>query len=765
MDEDRAKLLLDVAVEGFWDWDLKADLAYLSPRYCELTGYDPEDTVFDSSFFASIIHPQDRERVFKTIEANLQSGTDESILQYRMICKDGTLRWVEGRGKIVKRDQDGQPLRMVGTIVDITRSKQAEKEVQEAKHLYETLFRLSPEIIALTSEKDGHFLAVNSAHGQATGYGADELIGRSCVEMGIWPDSEAKRQVIEKLHELGVVHGAEVCFRRKSGEEFPAMLSIARVDIGAEPCLICVVTDITDRKQMEQQLRNSEEWFRSIMALSPDVISIIDERGILLYNSPAAHAIHGYTEDLLGSNTFELIHPHDREGVMTAFETLLARPSEAVSVQYRYLNKDGSYVWMEATGSNQVSNPLVKGVVTVSRDISDRKEVEEQRLALERQMLQTQKLESLGILAGGIAHDFNNILTGIMGNISFAKMKMDRSDKAYELLERAEKASQRAAALSKQLVVFAKGGKPVKRVMSLQQAVGDALALTLTGTNVKGSFQVNERLYAVEADEGQINQALHNIIINAVHSMPEGGRLSIKGENVTFNTANVTGLPAGAYVKVSFADEGCGISEADQKRIFDPYFTTKAKGTGLGLASTYAIITNHGGHISVSSLPGVGSTFTMYLRAVKKQPPVEQHGPGEGTSGPKKLHILVMDDEEVVRDLASMALEHSGHKVATCRDGKEAVACYAVAMSAGHPFDLVLMDLTIPGGMGGAEAAGQIIALDPEAKLVVSSGYSDDPVMASYWDYGFCAAIAKPYMAEELASRLGRLFDPGECGQ
>lgn len=303
-----------------------------------------------------------------------------------------------------------------------------------------------------------------------------------------------------------------------------------------------------------------------------------------------------------------------------------------------------------------------------------------------------------------------------------------------------------------------RGGKPVKRIMSLQQPVHDALALTLTGTKVKGEVELDEQLYAVEADEGQISQALHNIIINAVHSMPEGGRLLVRGENVTLEKGNAAGLPAGIYVKLSFADEGCGISEADQKRIFDPYFTTKTKGTGLGLASTYAILANHGGHVSVASAQGAGSTFTLYLPALRKKAVVPQDAPRESTACRRGQHILVMDDEEVVRDLVTMALKHAGHRVESCVDGKEATALYAAALGAGFPFDVVIMDLTVPGGMGGAEAARQILAIDPEAKLVVSSGYSEDPVMANYRNYGFCAAIEKPYRANELASRLDDIF-------
>jgi len=270
-----------------------------------------------------------------------------------------------------------------------------------------------------------------------------------------------------------------------------------------------------------QDLRTSEERFRSIMSLSPDVISIISEKGALVYNSPAAFAIHGYTDsEMAGRNTFELIHPEDQPGVSAAFDRLLKNPGESLSAQYRYLNKEGTYVWMEAVACNQLGNPLIDGIVSISRSIVDRKELEEKRLQAERNLSYSQKLESLGVLAGGIAHDFNNILTAVMGNISFAKKLIQTSRDPNEALERAEKASLRAAALARRLVVFAKGGNPVKSTVCLEKVLEETGALVLSGTNVKSTVDIPRPLHAVQADEGQIAQSFHNIIINAVQSMP-----------------------------------------------------------------------------------------------------------------------------------------------------------------------------------------------------------------------------------------------------
>jgi len=407
--------------------------------------------------------------------------------------------------------------------------------------------------------------------------------------------------------------------------------------------------------------------------------------------------------------------------------------------------------------NSELIKTILKLVATGAAAVLESKRAEAERAQLELQLLQAQKLESLGVLAGGIAHDFNNILTAIMGNISYARMDLEATHSACAPLARAEKAARRAADLARQLLVFAKGGEPVKKVVSLRQIVDDAVALTLSGTNVQAVIDLPPGLNAVNADEGQINQSFHNIIINAVHAMPAGGRLTVSGENVTLATDNCHGLPAGDYVRISFADEGCGIPDEDLKRIFDPYFTNKAGGTGLGLASTYSIIRKHNGQISVSSTPGSGTTLTILLPALSET----FTEPVEAEYVPLNAHgndaILVMDDDEMVRDLAAITLKRFGYAVSVCMNGSEAIALYRAARDEGKPFSLVIMDLTIPGGMGGIEAARQIRAIDPDAHLIVSSGYSDDPVMANYTDYGFCASMEKPYRVEDISAILQQL--------
>ncbi|WP_169309159.1 ATP-binding protein [Desulforhopalus sp. IMCC35007] len=396
---------------------------------------------------------------------------------------------------------------------------------------------------------------------------------------------------------------------------------------------------------------------------------------------------------------------------------------------------------------------IIAGIVTSCRDITEHKENE-------KELLKNEKLGSLGILAGGIAHDFNNILTGIIGNISFAKVFLDTTHKSYKLLAEAEKASQRAGELAHQLLTFSRGGEPVKKVVSPQHLINEAISLVLRGSNVKAVVDIHNSIHAIEADEGQMSQVFHNIIINATQAMPGGGTLMVTARNEMIAENNTLSLPPGRYIRVVFADQGCGIPDDHLKKIFDPYFTTKSAGNGLGLASVHSIIKRHGGHIGVSSMVGKGTTFTIFLpslgeRYAKFQADIATQAKGRHKGG----SILVMDDEEMIRDIAASMLTHLGYEVTTCAAGDEAVELYKKSMESGHPFLTVIMDLTIPGGLGGKQAASQIHTLFPNARLIVSSGYSNDPIMSNYQEYGFSGAIAKPYNVDEVEQVLSSLFE------
>ncbi|MCX6996292.1 MAG: PAS domain S-box protein [Kiritimatiellaeota bacterium] len=390
----------------------------------------------------------------------------------------------------------------------------------------------------------------------------------------------------------------------------------------------------------------------------------------------------------------------------------------------------------------------IAGVVITFRDITD------QRRQLE-QAFTTHKLESLGILAGGIAHDFNNILTAILGNISLAQMSVQpQHQDLHELLTEVEHASLRAKELTHQLLTFAKGGAPIKQAMSPSEVIRESAGFALRGSSLGIEFRLPPDLWPAEIDPSQISHVIHNLVLNAAQAMPAGGNIVIAAENVTLDWRSRLPLSPGRYVKIAVADTGVGISEKHLANIFDPYFTTKAKGSGLGLTTTYSIIQKHGGHIMVTSKVAEGSTFTFYLPAIEQAlaPPPAKEAPLPPLAGPAR--ILIMDDEPSIRQLLERMLEKAGFATATAANGLEAVELFRKARQEGCPFDAAILDLTIPGGMGGKETVARLRELDPRVKAIVSSGYSTDATMSDYGAHGFVGVVAKPYRQQELVAIL-----------
>jgi|GEM_PF-6150675 PAS domain S-box-containing protein len=388
----------------------------------------------------------------------------------------------------------------------------------------------------------------------------------------------------------------------------------------------------------------------------------------------------------------------------------------------------------------------VTEIIGSAMDITERKQ-------LEGEMVKAQKLESLGVLAGGIAHDFNNLLAAIRLNTSMLKQDRSLDPESLEMLKVVEASSSMAANLTSQLLTFAKGGKPVKELIRVEPFLNDVASFSLRGTNTACSLDISEDLLDIEADPGQMTQVINNILINAGQAMPDGGMVKLSASNVEVSGPQA-GLPLkpGRYVKITVEDKGVGISDETLSRIFDPYFTTKKDGNGLGLASSYSIIKNHGGFISVSSTAGQGARFEVYIPGLprKASPTPEEPALPRPSSG----RVLVMDDDDLVRTSVCRVLDTLGYDYVEAADGLSAALEYKKLIESGKKPDAVILDLTVKAGMGGEEAASRILELDPSAKMFVSSGYSDNPVTANYRQYGFCGFLQKPYDASELDKKL-----------
>ena len=394
----------------------------------------------------------------------------------------------------------------------------------------------------------------------------------------------------------------------------------------------------------------------------------------------------------------------------------------------------------ERTAELKQSNQLLR------REIEQRKEAEEQ-------LLQARKLESLALLAGGIAHDFNNFVAIIQGNIALAKTHLPEGDPVRDILEQTSGACLRAAALSAQLLTFGKGGSPVRSLTAVDLVVRDAVELARAGADAAISVEIAADLQAAFLDRAQIGQALQNLLLNAKQAMSSGGIIEVRAANLPDEASP---SPGAQFIRISVQDYGCGIPGDVLPRIFDPYFTTRAGAAGLGLATAYGIVSKHGGRITAQSTPGVGSIFCIDLPAAEDAAP-----PGAGESEtvvPGTGRILVMDDEPALRALVARSLGRMGYEVETSQDGAEAIDRYEKAKAAGRAFDAVLLDLTVQGGMGGIQAAAKLREIDPEARLIVSSGYSDAPVMSAYREYGFMDVLPKPWTPAQLSRAVHRVL-------
>jgi PAS domain S-box-containing protein len=681
------------------------------------------------------------------------------------------------------RDKNNQHLATVFIVRDITDAKQTEAALQQAhdkleRRVEERSAELQKTLATLADEKaraesiiaaigDGisiqdthyHILYQNAVH---KGFFGDH-VGESCQPAYQMLTDERGRLVktdecgcpVKTSFKDGNIHTFERAVPSPDGTRYfeitTSPLKNAKGEIIAG---IEVTRDLGSRKQTEAILRESEEKYRFLVNNIPAVVWTSDSEGHMLFISPKIEGICGFTaEDIYAASNelwFGRIHPDDRAKVIDAYASLI-REKVSFDMEYRIQHKNGKWVWIHDKAFETVSHGSRQFAYGIFSDITEHKTMEEE-------VRRNQKLESLGILAGGIAHDFNNILTAILGNVSLVKMQMQRGpdSKLYQYLEEAEKASLHARDLTQQLLTFSRGGAPIKKTLSLSRLIKNAAAFALRGSNIKCEFAFAEKLWPIEADEAQVGQIFNNLVINACQAMPAGGTLRIGADNVVLGSECGLPLKEGKYVEITVQDQGIGIAAEYLDKIFDPYFTTKQKGSGLGLAVTYSIIKNHDGYISVRSTMGAGTIFIIHLPASEKKILNEEPGAMQPVGGSGR--VLIMDDEEFVRTVAHDILTEVGYHVDTTKDGVETIAAYRKAMGSVQPYDAVIMDLTIPGAMGGREAIALLRELDPEVKAIVSSGYSDSQEMANYRAYGFQDVIAKPYTVVALSTVLHKVI-------
>ncbi len=531
------------------------------------------------------------------------------------------------------------------------------------------------------------------------------------------------------------------------------------VNSGEIKGVIEYIKDISELRNAQDALAAEKEMLSVTMASIGDGVVSTDTAGKILSINPIALSFTKYKlEEAVGKHIDDVLEfsrearekgADTKQGIVRSMIEKYGIKHMAIQCRLAVPSGQNRVVDLLSVAPINQANGEVIGMVLVFRDMTERQK-------LELELYKGKKLESLGVLAGGIAHDFNNILTGIITNLFMAKLRTKNDQETFQLLSEAEKAAFRASKLVKQLLTFSKGGAPVKEVLAIRHIIEDSVGFCLSGSNVNYKLDIAENLETVEADRGQIDQVINNLIINSDQAMPQGGTIFVTAKNVA---VNVSGDPSsetnamlkpGPYVRIDIKDEGVGIPKENIEKIFDPYYTTKPHGNGSGLTIAYSILKAHNGGISVDSEVGKGTTVSLYIPiSSKKETNGESKKADTRPSGTGEK-ILIMDDDVAIRSVLKQLLKSSGYDVYCTASGKDTIDAYAQAKENGDCFKVVVMDLTIPGGMGGKEAVAKILEIDKNAKVVVASGYSNDPIMANYSEYGFCGVIAKPFNIDEF---------------
>jgi len=636
--------------------------------------------------------------------------------------------------------------KLIGTMVE---RKQAENKLKESEEQLRTILNSSPDMIMQVDTKMKILWANKTALDMNP-----ESIGRTCYKAYAAREEPCTGCPCKRAIEAGQIEMStkyQPAVKGIQGESYWEDIGVPLKDSqGKIISVIEIARNVTKRKQAEQSLKESEQKYSTLVEQAKDGISIVQGDTFRLVNKALAE-ITGYTVDELIEMPYEKVIAPELKGPLIQQHKLRIK-GEKVPTHYeaKIICKDGTIKGVESS-TNFIKYNNKPAVMTITRDISERKKLEEE-------LQKMQKLESLGVLAGGIAHDFNNLLTSIIGNLSLIELyaKSGRGN-ILEVLEETKIASQQTKRLTQQLLTFSTGGLPIKKGVSIAKLLKDTASLALSGSNVICEFSIPDDLWWVKVDEGHIDQAINNMIINANQAMPKGGTIRLWAKNVIIEAEEVLSLNEGKYVKISIKDQGTGIMEEYLPKIFDPYFTTKQAGNGLGLSITHSIIYKHGGHITVESDIGAGTMFAIFLPAFEKEiltvKDVEEEQVYKG-----KGRILFMDDQEGIKKMVRLMLNKLGYAVELATDGAEVIELYKEAKASGQKFDAVILDLTIPGGMGGKETIRKLYEIDPEIKAIVSSGYFNDPIMGGYEAYGFKGAIAKPYEIKELSKMLYKVL-------
>jgi len=750
-------------------------------RATEMLGYSEEELI--GTHMNQIVVPDELEEAAGRMQA-LLAGDPVPIYERTLRRKDGSLIPVEINASLV-RDEQGRVAYFQSVARDISDRKQEERALRLiaegtagshgenffdalVQHLAQTL-DVQCAIVTLRLEREPEAARIlawwhSDAHAEAVEY----VVSGTPTERvydgeTVFEPTDVRSRFNQDHHiaTLGATSYFGIPLRDTESAVIGHLAVMDNKPMGNELRRGSVLRIFAARAASEiNRLRanrrqsESEARYQMLVEQLPAITytAALDAESTALYISPQVEKILGYTAEEFSvrpSRWRKQLHPDDRDEILARLARAI-QESLPFRMEYRIFRKDGSLAWIRDEAvivhSGDGTPQLLQGIMV---DITVEKRLTEE-------LLNARKLESVGMLAGGIAHDFNNTLMGILGNLSIAKNRIDAEHNAHNRIIEAEKAALRAKGLTQQLLTFSKGGAPVRRSTSMLGVICDTLPFALSGSNVELKLEIDDDLWPADVDAGQISQVLENLALNSAQAMEQGGTLHASAGNVELEARSGIPVRPGRFICIRVRDEGGGIDPDVVDRIFDPYFTTKEHGSGLGLATSYAIVQKHDGHIGVRSNADCGAEFVIYLPA--GEPVDESEAVELEEAASPRARILVLDDDEMVLDAVATMLEGLGHEATFVSDGQQAVDCYREALQRGERFDVALLDLTIRGGFGGEVVMRRLLEIDPQAVGVVSSGYSDSPIMAEAQRFGFREHLAKPYQPNELKRLLSQLL-------
>ena len=750
--EYKLKTAESIANMGFLEWNFKSGNIIVSDSLRTLFGFTKDEPITSELLYTKV-YPDDISLVQRNLERTLEEKKYHPV-DYRINKQHGEIRWISTKAEVIC-DQNGEIVSLLAVYIDITNRKRMEESLKQSED------RLSKTLMAANDGMWDWNLKTNEVYFDPryytmAGYQVDEFPHRlEEFQNRIHPDDVDYVMGQAGKHLAGETERFIVEFRFKKKNNGWLWILGRGIIVEREPSgeplrFIGTHTDITQRKLVEIELNK----LSTAVAQSPLIIAITDKKGVLQYVNARFTEITGYAADeVIGKNPRIL---QSGEHSLQMYKELWKTVASGEIWQGELCNKkkNGQLYWESASiapvfdSRNKITN-----YIKISEDITEKK-----RAAVELQKVE--KLKSIGTLAGGIAHDFNNLLTGIYGYLTLAQTELDKNHPANQYLSKAVNSMDRATKLTNQLLSFSKGGELVKKVTDLAVLIEETVQFDLSGSTVKPYFTFEQNQLYSEIDSSQIQQVFSNLTINAAQASSKGRHIYISGSNYFVSQKEIPDLESGDYVKIIFRDEGTGIVPENLNRIFDPFFTTKENGSGLGLSTSYSIIKKHRGYLEVNSVVGEGTEFTIYLPASKEKKP--------SNTGKSKIYmnknfsdvkVLIMDDEKIIREMATEMLGSFEIKAETAPDGEEALRKYKVALSKKVPFDIIILDLTIKGGMGGKEIVKEILKINPEEKVIVSSGYAKSVELNNFSSLGFIAKIDKPYTLEKLEEVIFKVLN------